>query len=65
MNLNVPWKGLGLAWLACVVLAYFGLVIAKLGILVIPAIAVVLFLITLVFSVIQLWIGSRRVHYSS
>jgi multiple sugar transport system permease protein len=29
------------------------------------AIAVVLFLITLVFSVIQLWIGSRRVHYSS
>jgi multiple sugar transport system permease protein len=29
------------------------------------AIAVVLFLITLVFSVIQLWVGSRRVHYSS
>jgi multiple sugar transport system permease protein len=29
------------------------------------AIALVLFLITLVFSVIQLWIGSRRVHYSS
>ena len=29
------------------------------------AIALVLFLITLVFSVIQLWVGSRRVHYSS
>jgi multiple sugar transport system permease protein len=29
------------------------------------AIAVVLFLITLVFSVVQLWVGSRRVHYSS
>jgi multiple sugar transport system permease protein len=29
------------------------------------AIAVVLFLITMVFSVIQLWVGSRRVHYSS
>lgn len=29
------------------------------------AVAVVLFLITLVFSVIQLWVGSRRVHYSS
>jgi multiple sugar transport system permease protein len=29
------------------------------------AIALVLFVITLVFSVIQLWIGSRRVHYSS
>lgn len=45
MNLNVPWKGLALAWLACVVLAYFGLVMAKLGILVIPAIALVLFLV--------------------
>jgi multiple sugar transport system permease protein len=29
------------------------------------AIALVLFAATLVFSVIQLWIGSRRVHYSS
>jgi multiple sugar transport system permease protein len=29
------------------------------------AIALVLFLITLVFSVIQLWVGNRRVHYSS
>jgi multiple sugar transport system permease protein len=29
------------------------------------AIAYVLFLATLVFSVIQLWIGNRRVHYSS
>jgi multiple sugar transport system permease protein len=29
------------------------------------AIALVLFLITLVFSVIQLWVGKRRVHYSS
>ena len=29
------------------------------------AIALVLFVATLVFSVIQLWIGSRRVHYSS
>jgi len=28
-------------------------------------IALVLFLITLVFSVIQLWVGNRRVHYSS
>jgi len=45
MNLNVPWKGLALAWLVCVVLAYFGPVIAKLVILVIPAIALVLFLI--------------------
>ena len=27
--------------------------------------ALVLFLITLVFSVIQLWVGNRRVHYSS
>jgi multiple sugar transport system permease protein len=29
------------------------------------AIAYVLFLATLVFSIIQLWIGNRRVHYSS
>lgn len=29
------------------------------------AIAYVLFLATLVFSVIQLWVGNRRVHYSS
>jgi multiple sugar transport system permease protein len=29
------------------------------------AVAEVLFLITLVFSIVQLWLGSRRVHYSS
>jgi multiple sugar transport system permease protein len=29
------------------------------------SIALVLFVVTLVFSVVQLWIGNRRVHYSS
>jgi multiple sugar transport system permease protein len=29
------------------------------------AIAYVLFLVTLVFSLIQLWVGRRNVHYSS
>jgi multiple sugar transport system permease protein len=29
------------------------------------AVAEVLFAITLVFSILQLWLGSRRVHYSS
>ena len=29
------------------------------------AIAEVLFAITLVFSLLQLWLGNRRVHYSS
>jgi multiple sugar transport system permease protein len=29
------------------------------------AVAMVLFGVTLVFSLVQLWIGNRRVHYSS
>lgn len=46
MNLTVPWKGLGLAWVGCLVLTYLGLTIAAVGVLAIPVVAAVLFLIS-------------------